>query len=111
MNPISILELNFPSIPDEKISIGTWIILWDEIYCKKIGEHLYEVYDSAIFSIKSFDEQMAERAKELKLMFSDIPEKDVLHNFFKEELEPTSKYIKTSKGTKRARPWESPKYY
>jgi len=111
MNPTCVMELNFPSIPDEEISIGTWVVLWNEIYCKKIGENLYEVYDSAIFNIKTFDEQMAERAEELKLMFSDIEKKDVFHNFFKEELEPTTKYIKTSKGTKRVRPWESPKFY
>lgn len=107
-NP-TIMELNFPSIPDERIAIGSWVLLRNEIYCRKIGENLYEVYDVGSVQVNTWEEEMAERMECLKAAFSDIQTEDVFHNYYREE--PQTKYVKTSKGTKRVRPWESPKFY
>ena len=112
MEPIHVLELNFPSIKDEGIPIGTWVILWDEIPVKKIGPNLYEVYeDIPVIEVKTLEEEMAEKAEKFRMTFSDISQEDMFHNFWHKDLEPTQKYRKTSKGTKRIQPWESPRFF
>ena len=39
-----VMELNFPNLPDEKIAVGQWVVLWEEVPVRKIGNNIYKVY-------------------------------------------------------------------
>ena len=105
-DPICVIEMNIPSVPDKDIPIGTLVILWHNIPLVKIGEMLYEVYrENAIPVIE---------VEEPRLIFvEEICTRDYI-DFIppsKRHIEQNNKFIRTSKGTKRVRPWESPKYF
>ena len=100
-----ILEMNFKNHPDEYIPIGRWIILWDEIPARKIGSNLYEVYPEATeVKIETPEEKYEKLLFDLPKQIDYIEERSLY-------TEPTSKYMKTSRGTKRVHPWESPAFF
>ena len=107
--PKAILEIHFQSLKDEDIAIGQLVVLWEDILCRKIGADLYEIFDLQDYRVKvpDFDGDT---------MFMDIT-REFSHNLsllddnLNRHMEPTSKYIKTSKGTKRRRPWESSSFF
>lgn len=103
----TIMELHFKHTPDEDIHIGQFVILWDEIPARKIGEYLYEVYPNAqVIEVETPEERFAKLAASLNGYLDTemyVPGKD--NNIV------NTKYIRTSKGTRRVRPWESPKYF
>ena len=104
VNNMQIMELNFPSIPDEEITIGQLVILWGEIACRKIGKNLYEVYTDVTSG------SMGERPSLMNISYEDLADRE-----FKPVLPNgqyiSSKFVKTAHGTKRRRPWESPSYF
>ena len=108
--PSHVLQINIPSIPDEDIPIGTIVILWNEIPIRKIGAMLYEVFaDNELLSIKPLEEEWAEKARMLIDCFAkrEIDTEPILSY----KLPETRKYIRTSKGSKKVRPWEPPVYF
>lgn len=112
-----ILELHFKTIKDEDVHIGQWIVLWSQILVRKIGKDLYEAYilDESLAEsaeqrihrltlelIKNYEENVEKRLKNtLALIDPDMPKV-----FY-----PEKRYRKTKHGSKRVRPWESPKYF
>lgn len=100
-----ILEMNFKNHPDETISIGQWIILYKEIPARKIGNNIYEVYpDGQVLIIEEFEDRLPK-------LICDLQE---TKNYIDGPEPPwytPPKYVRTKKGSKRVRPWESPLYF
>lgn len=97
--------MNFKNHPDETICVGQWIILYDEIPTCKIGPNNYEVYpDAQELKIETFEDRFEKLCFDLPNQIDPVTERIAL-------LEPTSKYGKASKGTRRVRPWESASYF
>ena len=107
--PKAVLEIHFQSIKDEELSIGQLVVLWDDILCRKIGPDLYEIYDMADYRVKvsdfDGDTMFRDFAKEL------VDTRPLLSDNLNPYSKPVSKYYKTSKGTKRRRPWESDSFF
>ena len=106
----TIMELNFPSLPDEEIKVGQLIILWEEIPVRKIGPNIYEVYAEASVPVADFFDEPIEKRAQRFLDWAENQKQSVIPPFLEETLE-TKKYIRTSKGSKRVRPWESPRFF
>lgn len=104
-DPICIMEINIPSIPDEKIPIGTLVILWNNIPVVKIGEMLYEVYKEGSIPIVEVEEPKLLRPEMFRGTYTEEVPFKVTQNL------DNVKFRKTAKGSKRVRPWESPKYF
>lgn len=100
-----ILEMNFKNTPDEEIAIGQWIVLYKEIPVRKIGPHIYEVYpDGQVLIIEEFEDKLP------KLM-CDLQEAERYIDRMPPDYYAPKKYVRTAKGSKRVRPWESPLYF
>lgn len=108
--PSHILQINIPSIPDEDIPIGTMIILWNEIPIRKIGAMLYEVFaNDELPVVKPLEEEWEEKAR---MLIDTLATREIdTEPIFSYKLPETRKYIRTSKGSKKVRPWEPPVYF
>ena len=109
----TIMELNFPKIPDEDIKVGQWIILWDEIPIRKIGPNIYEVYPDA--DLPKLSAPANPRLIDYEGIAKSL-EEPTFRTFTPPFLEDVvrydeKKYIRTSKGSRKKQPWESPKFY
>lgn len=102
----TVLEMKFSEHEDKDINVGQWVILFDEIPARKIGDMLYEVYANASMEEVQALERSMERRPVLNFSTTlqdsltipifcgrDIGLKDV------------------GKGKQRRKPWESPKFY
>lgn len=108
VNPV-ILELHFKTTSTGGIAIGQWVVLFDEIPARKIGEDIFEVYPEAeVLEVETFEDRVEKLVEQLKHW--DEPHK-ILPPMLAREILPTPKYVKTSKGSKRMRPWEGPQYF
>ena len=102
----TVLEMKFSEHEDKDINVGQWVILFDEIPARKIGDMLYEVYAHA-----SMEEvQALERSMERRpvLNFSHVPQDNFTIPIF------CGRDIglkDVGKGKQRRKPWESPKFY
>lgn len=98
------VEMN---IPNHAVEVGQWILLYGEIPAVKISDMEFLVYlDATIVQVQSWEEEMNER---LKLMNSQL---SPLDKFVPEpEHKVLPKYVKTKHGSRRVRPWESPRYF
>lgn len=107
----TILEMNFPSIPDEQIAVGQWIILYDEIPVRKIGANLYEVY--ADYSLSGdCDSSMAERPSLLRHVLKLVEDYGEIRPLMYPSIPEPPKYTRNSRGQKKKRNyWESPMYF
>lgn len=108
-----IMELSFPSLPDEDIKIGQWIVLWDEIPIRKIGSYIYEVYpEASIEQIETFEEKLE---KTRKALIDFVNRRDsrnfILPEFLDDITYDSKRYVKTRKGSRKVNPWESPKFF
>ena len=116
LGKLIVMELNFPTLPDDEIAIGQWIILWNEIPIRKIGSNIYEVYP---YARPSMVETFEVRVKRLAEMLNDAmrfeskgpkPYLDIVtagQNLINEG----TKYMRKRGGSVRVHPWESPKYF
>lgn len=103
-----IVQIN---IPGHHIEIGQWVLLYNEVPMKKISETEYEVYaDANIIQVKTWEEEMQERLSYMEHAFRELQTYD---NFIPDKLymDDTPKFIKKGHGSKRLRPWESPRYF
>ena len=105
--PTAVLELHFSSIKDEDLSIGQIVVLWDEIVCRKIGDALYEVYDLKEYQVHvpDFDGDL------LHKIATDRPTFRLIDSLPEKPWYSQPKYVRTSKGTKKVKPWEGPMYF
>ena len=103
-----IVQLRFSDIKDEDIKTGQWVIIYNEVPARKIGKELFEVYiDAEPFQVKTLEEEMRERMEKLSMTLHQVDylEENIL------KYDDTPKYIKKGHGSKRLRPWESPRYF
>lgn len=105
--PKAVLELHFQSLDDESITIGQIVVLWEEIVCRKIGDYLYEIYDMKDYQINvpDFDGDL------ICQIMSDRPKFSVFTTLPEKPFYSAPKYVKTSKGSKKVKPWEGPVYF
>lgn len=116
LGKLVVMELNFPTLPDDEIAIGQWIILWNEIPIRKIGSNIYEVYP---YARPSMIETFEERVKRLAEMLDDamkFQSRDfkACPDFIKvgqNLINEGTKYMRKRGGSVRVHPWESPKYF
>lgn len=107
VNPV-ILEMHIKT-ETGGILIGQWFVLYDEIPAHKIGEDIYEVYpEGRVIELDEPHDRTGMLIEQLKDW--DGSDKRILP-FLEKEILPTPKYVKTSKGSKRMRPWEGPQYF
>ena len=98
------VEMN---IPNHTVKVGQWILLYSEIPAVKISDTDFLVYlDATIDQVRSWEEEMNER---LKMMNKQLSLLDKLAP--EPEYEAVPKYVKTKHGSRRVRPWESPRYF
>ena len=107
--PKQIIQMNIPSIPDEKIPIGTIVILWNEIPCRKIGEMLYEVFSEDTLPLIEIPED--DFFSKSKLLMQDFANRELETSIWHFRNTEYKKYVKTSKGSKKRQPWEPPLYF
>lgn len=99
------------NIPGHRVEVGQWVLLYNEVPMRKISDTEYEVYVNAeAIQVKTWEEEMAERLKNMETAFRELQTSD---NFIldKAYLGDTPKFIKKGHGSKRLRPWESPRYF
>lgn len=96
----------------KNIKNGDFIILFNEVLCRKIEKDLYEVYDGlSIRQITQFVvivtsiEKEEEREKNLSILFQQTVVSCV------DKSDRDKKFLKTSKGTRRNKFWESKSYF
>lgn len=107
--PQQIIQMEIPSIPDEKIPVGTIVILWDEVPCRKIGEMLYEVYSEDKLPLIEIPEDNFEQ--KARLLMDSLQSKEVYSDVWHFRNLEYKKYVRTSKGSRKRQPWEPPVYF
>lgn len=116
LGKLVVMELNFPNLPDEKIAVGQWIVLWDEILIRKIGSNIYEVYpDAKPYEFETMEERLEKLAK--GFAFREITDADMYLNgrdmisVGRNLIKDGQKYIRKNKGSEKRHPWESPRFF
>lgn len=111
-----VMELNFPNLPDEKIAVGQWVVLWDEIPVRKIGNNIYEVYPEAKpYVVETLDEKLEKLARGFKFInITDCDGGEPINPYVtmgRNLIKEGTKYRHTSRGSVKRHHWESPKYF
>lgn len=116
LGKLVIMELNFPTLPDDEIVIGQWIVLWNEIPIRKIGSNIYEVYpDAHPYEFETLEEKIAKMAEGFSFInitdSRDFYSTDYIISKGRNLIKEGTKYLRTKGGSIKRHPWESPRFF